>query len=109
MGLNRVAGNDTLNRIFCEGLIHYVMNGDANLTLSNDDVSDAIQCGLEFCEIIHENVIISIALKDLAIIHCLRSLIPFLDIIGRFTQTLACSPKPQTVGYMLEYLLEYLV
>jgi hypothetical protein len=84
-----------------------MMNGVANLTLTNGDVSDAIQCGLGFCEIIHENVIISVALKELAIIDCLRSLIPFRDIIGRFTQTLACSPKPQTVGYMLEYLVAF--
>jgi hypothetical protein len=82
MGLNRVAGNDTLNRIFCEGLIQYMMNGVANLTLTNGDVSDVIQCGLGFCEIIHENVIISVALKELAIIDCLQSLIPFRDIIG---------------------------
>ncbi len=48
MGLNRVAGNDTLNRIFCEGLIQYMMNGVASLNLTNGDVSDAIHVVLDF-------------------------------------------------------------
>ncbi len=107
MGLNRVAGNDTLNRIFCEGLIQYMMNGEASLSLTNGDVSIAIQCGLGFCEIIHENVIIFVDIKELAVIDCLRSLIPFRDVIGHFTQTTALSPNPQTVGFMLEYLVAF--
>ena len=34
-------------------------------------------------------------------------MIPFRDIVCRFTQTLTLSPKPQTAGYLLEYLVAF--
>jgi len=43
----------------------------------------------------------------LAVLHCLRGLIPFRDIIGCVAQDLSSAPNPQTVGYLLEYLFAF--
>lgn len=46
-------------------------------------------------------------IEEAAIIGCLRSLIPFSDLVETMASQLKFYPKPQMVGYMLEYLVGY--
>jgi len=109
LGINKISGNDTFNRTCCEGLIQLMMTGVARLSLTTGDVSNAIQCGVGFCDILvdYQSVISSITLKELAILDCLQRLIPFRNIIGGIIKSLSFAPKPQMVGYILEYLVAF--
>jgi len=107
MGLNKIAGSDTLYRMCCEGLTEFMIKGVAHLHIKNDDVSVAIEAGLGFREISYGGAFSTIVLKELAVIDCLRTLIPFRDVIGRLAQSLTLLPKPHMVGYVLEYLVAF--
>jgi hypothetical protein len=49
----------------------------------------------------------SIEIQELAVIECLRYLFPFTYIVQSFAQRIISSPKPQIVGYLMEYLVAF--
>jgi len=105
-GLNKVVGYSTLHRICSEGLIEFMMKGVATLYVKDADASKAIEGGLGFCE--KKNIFFSsLVLKELAVIDCLRSLIPFHDIVVCIALRLCSVPKPQWVCYTLKYLVAF--
>lgn len=103
---NKVIGVDTLGRIVCDGLLQYMMTGKAVLHVKGQNASDAVRYGLGFCKI-NEGVIYAVEIGELAIIECLRSLIPFSNLVESMSSQLASYPKPQMVGFMLEYFVGY--
>ncbi|KAI9318855.1 hypothetical protein BDR26DRAFT_913465 [Obelidium mucronatum] len=100
--------SDTLDRICSEGIMMFIMKGIATLPVSNQDAAYACHYGLGFC-ITSESgsSISSLRLSELAVIDCLRYLIPFGDIVIKFAQKMASFPQPQMVGYFLEYLVAF--
>ena len=104
--LNKVVGGDTINRLCSDALCECLMTGSSTLRLKNQDASDAIRYGLGFCEI-NQGVISSVTITEIAVIECLRYLIPFSDVVFSIAKKIESAPKPQMVGYLLEYLVAY--
>ncbi|KAJ3090134.1 hypothetical protein HK100_007540, partial [Physocladia obscura] len=102
----KVVGGETLGGIVRRGLIQYLMKGEVTLHVKDQLASDTVRYGLGFCNVV-EGLIQSVELKELAIIECLRYLIPVSDLVPDICLQLASFPKPQMVGYVLEYLVGY--
>ncbi len=82
------------------------MTGKAILHVKGQLASDAVRNGLGFCKI-NEGVIYAVEMTELAIIECLRALIPFSYLVESMSSQLASYPKPQMVGFMLECFVGY--
>ncbi|KAJ3356663.1 hypothetical protein HDU83_000525 [Entophlyctis luteolus] len=86
---------EALDTIVRQGLIRYLMTGEAVLDVRSDRIRHgAIRSW-------------SVQLKELAVVECLRYLVPVSDLIPDICLQLASFPKPQMVGYLLEYLVGY--
>jgi hypothetical protein len=49
-----------------------------------------------------------IEINEQAVVECLRYLIPFANIVTSFALGIAeCHPKPQMIGYFMEYLVAF--
>ena len=48
-----------------------------------------------------------VEINELAVIECLRVFVPFSDLVKTFAQRINDCPKPQMVGYLLEYLVAF--
>ncbi|KAI9346100.1 hypothetical protein BDR26DRAFT_817945 [Obelidium mucronatum] len=102
----RSVNRTTLEPIICKGVVQYLFTGKGILHMQNNDASDAIQYGLGFCYV-GNDMISFLTLEELAVVGCLRYLIPVSDIVSEICLQLASCPKPQMVGYILEYLVAY--
>jgi hypothetical protein len=106
LSIVKVIGGRTFGSIVCDGLIQYMVTGNASLHLNGQAASDAVRYGIGFCTI-DEGIIRTVEIKEVAVIECLRYLIPFSDVVKTMASQLLSYPKPQMVGYMLEYLVGY--
>ncbi|KAJ3338383.1 hypothetical protein HDU83_008177, partial [Entophlyctis luteolus] len=105
-GFDKVGGGETFGQIVRRGFIQYLMKGEVTLHVKGQLASDTVRYGLGFCNVVG-GLIQSVELKELAIIECLRYLIPVSDLVPDICLQLASFPKPQMVGYVLEYLVGY--
>jgi hypothetical protein len=76
------------------------------MELTDEFGAAAIRYGLGFGEVTG-GLLHSIEIQELAVIECLRYLFPFTYIVESFTQRIISSPKPQIVGYLMEYLVAF--
>ena len=104
--LHRVIGNDTLLRIIRDALLDAVWKGQVKFDLADEFGAAAIRYGLGFGEVT-DGLLHSIEIQELAVIECLRYLFPFSYIVKSFAQRISSSPKPQIVGYLMEYLVAF--
>ncbi|KAJ3332090.1 hypothetical protein HDU76_001297 [Blyttiomyces sp. JEL0837] len=104
--LDMVVGGDTLGGILRRGLIQYLMRGKAILAVENQNASDMVRYGIGFCAV-DCGVIRFVTLEEAAIIECLRYLIPVSELIPDICKEMAVCPKPQMVGFLLEFLVAY--
>jgi hypothetical protein len=104
--LHRVIGDDTLLRIIRDALLDSIWKGNVKFELTDELGAAAIRYGLGFGEVT-DGLLHSIEIQELAVIECLRYLIPFAYIVKSFAQRIISSPKPQIVGYLMEYLVAF--
>jgi hypothetical protein len=104
--LDRVISGDTLGRIICNGLLEVILNGKLQFTVDDEEGTAAIQYGLGFGEV-RGGILKQIEIQELAVVECLRYFVPFADLVKTFVQRIAYCPKPQMVGYLLEYLVSF--
>lgn len=102
----KVIGGKTFGSIVCDGLVQYMITGKASLHLNGQEASDAVRYGIGFCTI-EEGIICTVEIQEVAVIECLRYLIPISDVAKTMALQLLSYPKPQMVGLMLEYLVGY--
>jgi hypothetical protein len=105
-GLNRIVGNDTLSSIIRNGILDFIISGKARLHMKEQDAADTIQYGLGFGEV-SWNAIVNVRLEELAIVECLRYLIPFDTIVKLLAERISSCPKAQMAGYLVEYLVAF--
>jgi hypothetical protein len=89
-----------------DGLLDYIINGIAKLHVRDQAASNAIRWGLGFA-IVSQGVISSVTISELAVVDCLRQIIPFGNLLHSFVKDMFRFPKPQLVGYLLEYLVAF--
>ncbi|KAI8900776.1 hypothetical protein BC833DRAFT_580484 [Globomyces pollinis-pini] len=106
--LERVIAGDTLGTIIRDGILELILTGELRFSVANDDENcvAAIQYGLGFCEV-SGGIVQNIVIQEQAIVECLRYFIPFADIVMSFAKNIAKYPKPQMVGYLVEYLVAF--
>ena len=104
--LHRPIAGDTLGRIICNGLLEVILKGKLYFTITDDEGAAAIQYGLGFGDVT-DGILQRIEIKEQAVVECLRNFIPFADIVKSFALRIAECPKPQMVGYLLEYLVSF--
>ena len=104
--LNRIIGNDTLLRIIRDALLDAIWKGTVKFELTDEAGAAAIRYGLGFGEVTG-GLLHSIEIQELAVVECLRYFFPFTYIIKGFAQRIISSPRPQIVGYLMEYLVAF--
>ncbi|KAJ3317586.1 hypothetical protein HDV06_001377 [Boothiomyces sp. JEL0866] len=104
--LDRTISGDTLGRVIREGLLEVILKGRLRFRVTDDDGAAAIRYGLGFGEVRY-GILKRIDIQELAVVECLRYFIPFADIVKAFAKRLAECPKPQMVGYLVEYLVAF--
>jgi hypothetical protein len=100
-----IAG-DTLGRIIRDGLLEVILKGKFRFRITDDNGAAAIRYGLGFGDV-SGGILKEIEIQEQAVVECLRCFIPFADIVKRFAQRMVECPKPQMVGYLLEYLVAF--
>ncbi|ORY44920.1 hypothetical protein BCR33DRAFT_816742 [Rhizoclosmatium globosum] len=103
---DRIVGGETLGDVIRRGLIEFFMKGEATLHVKDQLASDTVLYGLGFCNVVG-GLIQSVELKELAVIECLRYLIPVSELIPDICIQLVSFPKPQMIGCVLEYLVAF--
>ncbi|KAJ2986351.1 hypothetical protein HDV02_006760 [Globomyces sp. JEL0801] len=104
--LHRVIGDDTFLRIIRDALLDAIWKGNVKFELTDEFGAAAIRYGLGFGEVTG-GLLHSIEIQELAVIECLRYLLPFRYIVESFAERISSSPKPQIVGYLIEYLVAF--
>ena len=104
--LRRVIGDDTFSRIIRDALLDAIWKGKVKFELTDEFGAAAIRYGLGFGEVTN-GLLHSIEIQELAVVECLRYLFPFAYIVKSFAQRIISSPKPQIVGYLMEYLVAF--
>ena len=102
--LDRPIAGDTLGRIVRNGLLEVILKGKLRFTVTGDDGAAAIRYGFGFGRVGY-GLLKQIEIQEQAVVECLRYFIPFADIVKAFVQRISECPKPQMVGYLLEYLV----
>ena len=107
--LDRVIAGDTLGSILCNGLLDFILKGEFRFRLSeNDDAVKAIEYGIGYGRVAEGNLV-QIVVKEKAILECLRHFVPFTDVVMTLTKRIGECVNPQTVGYLLEYLVVFAI
>jgi hypothetical protein len=104
--LDRPIAGDTLGRVIRNGLLEVILKGKFRFSVSNDDGAAAIRFGLGFGDV-SGGILKQIEVQEQAVVECLRYFIPFSDLVKTFALEIALCPKPQMVGYLLEYLVAF--
>ncbi|KAI8897303.1 hypothetical protein BC833DRAFT_615154 [Globomyces pollinis-pini] len=104
--LDRLVEGDEYGRVRPDGLLDLILEGKLHFRVTGDYAAAGIRYGLGFAEVF-DGVLIQIEIEELAVVECLRYLMPFADIVKAFAQNIAECPKPQMVGYLLEYLVAF--
>ena len=103
---DRVISGDTLSRVIREGLLEVILKGRYCFRVSDDNGAAAIRYGLGFGDVT-SGILKEIEVQELAVVECLRYFIPFANLVKTFALKIAECPKPQMVGYLLEYLVSF--
>lgn len=104
--LHKVVGGETVESIIHQGLLSLILTGKLRIILKNGDGAAAIRYGIAYGECF-ENRLRSVVINEAAVIESLRLLIPFSDMVLSFTKNMSQAVNPQTVGYLLEYLVAF--
>ena len=105
--LDRPIAGDTLGRVIRDGLLEVILKGKLRFRITDDNIgAAAIRYGIGFGDV-SGGIIKEIEIQEKAVVECLRNFIPFADIVKSFAQRIAECPKPQMVGYLLEYLVSF--
>ena len=104
--LDRPIAGDTLGRIIRDGLLEVILKGKLRFRITDDNGAAAIGYGLGFGDV-SGGILKEIEIQEQAVVECLRYFIPFADIVKSFAQRIVECPKPQMVGYLLEYLVSF--
>lgn len=104
--LDRPIAGDTLGRIIRDGLLEVILKGKLRFRTTDDEGAASIRYGLGFGDI-SGGILKEIEIQEQAVVECLRYFIPFADIVKSFAVRIAECPKPQMVGYLLEYLVSF--
>ncbi|KAK5670239.1 hypothetical protein QVD99_003254 [Batrachochytrium dendrobatidis] len=78
------------------------------LKVTGNDAATAIRYGLGFVQTV-DGTISSIEIQELAVIECLCYFLPFAHTVKSLYQRIGLypNPNPQTVGYLVEYLVAF--
>ena len=106
VSFDRVISGENLGSIIRDGLLEFILKGKFSFTVRNDTGVAAIQYGLGFAELEHR-FLKQIWVREVAILECLRFFIPFADLVGNFAKRMYECVNPQTVGYLVEYLVAF--
>lgn len=104
--LDRTIGGDTLGRIIREGLLELIMKGSLVFKVNENNGAAAIRYGLGFCTV-RNGLLHNVHVQELAVVECLRYLVPFKHVVKTLAQQIMSCPKPQMVGYLVEYLVAF--
>ena len=104
--LDRPIAGDTLGRIIRDGLLEVILKGKLRFRITDDNGASAIRYGLGFGDA-SGGILKEIEILEQAVVECLRYFIPFADIVKSFALRIVECPKPQMVGYLLEYLVSF--
>jgi hypothetical protein len=105
--LDKVIDNNTIGKLILNGMLELIIKGKFRLNLQNDLGAKAIQYGLGFGSV-SAGTLWKVVLEEIAVIECLRYLItPFAMIAKNFVKRMSEAINPQTVGYLLEYLVAF--
>jgi hypothetical protein len=104
--LDRPIAGDTLGRIMRDGLLEVILKGKLRFMITDDNGAAAIRYGLGFGNVVG-GILQEIDIQEQAVVECLRYFIPIADIVKSFAQRIVEYPKPQMVGYLLEYLVSF--
>ncbi|KAJ3307930.1 hypothetical protein HDV04_002296 [Boothiomyces sp. JEL0838] len=104
--LLRVVGDSTLGKIICDALVNAIWLGSVTLSLPNDQSTLPILYGLGYGLVLN-NILRTVEISELAVIECLRYFVPFASMIKGFAEKIRTSMEPQTVGYLMEYLVAF--
>ena len=106
ISLNRIISGSTLGDTIRDGLLSLVLKGKLVLTVNDEDGAAAIRYGLGFGGVT-EAMLREVEINELAVIECLRVFVPFSDLVLKFANQMSACPRPQMVGYLLEYLVAF--
>jgi hypothetical protein len=87
-------------------MLQFIYTGRAVLNVSGQEASDAVKCGLGFCEVI-DGCISSIDIVEVGIIYCLRYYIPFSSFAQKLTLQMKTFPSSPKVEFILQYLVGF--
>jgi hypothetical protein len=104
--LNRIISGSTLGDIIRNGLLSLVLKGKLLLTVPDEVGAAAIRYGLGFGGVT-EGMLRNVEINELAVMECLRFFVPFSDLVMNFAKQMSACPRPQMVGYLLEYLVAF--
>jgi len=104
--LDRTIAGDSLGKIIRDGLLEVILTGKFLFTVDDNTGEAAIRYGLGF-GVVMRGYLTGIQIQEQAIVECLRYFIPFADIAKTLAERLVKCPKPQMVGYLLEYLVAF--
>ena len=76
------------------------------IRVSDDEGAAAIRYGFGF-GVTLGGILQQLVIQETAVVECLRNFIPFATPVKSFAQNMAACPKPQMVGYLLEYLVSF--
>ncbi|OAJ38811.1 hypothetical protein BDEG_22715 [Batrachochytrium dendrobatidis JEL423] len=105
---DKVIAGDNLSGPICDAFIDAIWKGKMHLKVTDNDGANAIRYGLGFGQTI-DGTISFIEIQELAVIECLRYFLPFAHTVKSLYQRIGSypNPNPQTVGYLVEYLVAF--
>ncbi|EGF78808.1 hypothetical protein BATDEDRAFT_26131 [Batrachochytrium dendrobatidis JAM81] len=105
---DKVIAGDTLSGPICDAFIDAIWKGKMHLKVTDNDGANAILYGLGFGQTVN-GTISSIEIQELAVIECLCYFFPFAHTVKSLYQRIGSypNPNPQTVGYLVEYLVAF--
>ncbi|KAJ3122181.1 hypothetical protein HK098_003059 [Nowakowskiella sp. JEL0407] len=104
-----VVGLDAINRVFLDGTISFLKSGYACLDARDQLAADAIFYGVGFATILNGAIQGSVSSAKLSIFECLRSIIPFSDVVYGLCKQMKTCGNAQMVGYILDYLVAFVL
>jgi phosphoenolpyruvate synthase/pyruvate phosphate dikinase len=106
VSFDRIVNGDTLARLLTDGLIDLITNGELRIVGSDELVASVVRYGLGYIEMT-VGIIGHLVIQELAVIECIRRLVPFHELVRKFLERMLPLPKPQMAGYMVEYLVAF--
>lgn len=102
----RVIDGDTMLRLVRDALIKAIWTGKFKIQVNEFTGVEVVRYGIGFA-LVDSGVLKFVELQEVAVIECLRCLLPFSYIATSFAERIQSCPKPQMVGYLMEYLVAF--